>query len=57
MRVMHYSKGTPLSATRSYGMDIILSMALDMCGSLQLIILYLLKTKHKKLRILVLELD
>ena len=41
--------GTLLSAVRRYGMGVIPNMALDMCRSLHLIILYLLKNEQGNL--------
>ena len=43
MGVMHGGGGIPLSAVRPCGMGITPRKALDMCGSLHLIISYLLK--------------
>ena len=43
MGVMHGGGGTPLSAVRPYGMDVIPKKALDMYGSPHLTISYLLR--------------
>ena len=43
MGVMYGDGGTPLSAIRPCGMGVIPRKALDMCGSLHLTILYLLR--------------
>ena len=45
MEVKHGNKETPLRAVRPYEKGVIPSMALDMCGSPYLIILYLLRVE------------
>ena len=50
MEVMHGSGGTPLSAVRSCGMDVIPRKALDMYGSPHLTISYLLRDEHGDLK-------
>ena len=46
IRVMHGGGGTPLSAVRPCGMDIIPKKALDMYGSPHLTIPYLLRSEQ-----------
>ena len=49
MEVMYGGGGIPLSAVRPCGMDVTSSKALDMYGSLHLIIPYLLRDEQKDL--------
>ena len=44
--VMHGGSGTLLSVVRPCGMDITPRKALDICGSLHLIVLYLLRNEQ-----------
>ena len=53
MVVTNGHKKTPLNVVMSYGMIVPLSEALDMSGSFHLTIGYLLKDKHKRLRVIV----
>ena len=49
IKVMHGNGETPLSKIRMHEMGITLSIALDMCGSLHLTILYLLRVEYENL--------
>ena len=49
MEVMRDGSGIPLSVVRLCGMGVTLSKALDIYGSLHLIILYLLKDEQRDL--------
>ena len=49
MEVMHGGGGTPLSAVKPCGMDVIPKKALDMYGSSHLTIPYLLRSEQEDL--------
>ena len=49
VRIMHDGGGTPLSVVRPCGMDVTPRKALDMYGSLHLIISYLLRGEQRDL--------